>query len=288
MATARRAETRERAGAAPPGLALALAATSTASARATAASSCEEAWPWSRLDRSARAFVRPVPLVLTAGAIAAPFALSPPGADHWIRVRVQSDLGGRYDLEHVTLYAPVAWLGSALVSYTTMRAVDAPCRQQRTAAAMTQAIATSFGVVTGLKFVVGRGWPNGGLDPRAPDRLSHPELATQYSPFQGEGIAWPSGHTGVSFAAAAALRASLPEDGWARWLGYPLAIGVGLGMIWGDHHWASDVVSGALLGEAIGSSVGAAFHEDHSPRRAGWVLVPMGGELRGVAVAGSF
>jgi membrane-associated phospholipid phosphatase len=169
-----------------------------------------------------------------------------------------------------------------------MKVVDAPCRQQRTVAAMTQAIVTSFGVVVGLKFAVGRSWPNGGLDPRAPDRLSHPELATYYSPFQGEGIAWPSGHTAVSFAAAAALRASSPEDGWARWLGYPLAIGVGLGMIWGDHHWASDVVSGALLGEAIGSSVGAAFHGERSPGRAGWVLVPMGGELRGVAVAGSF
>jgi len=43
--------------------------------------------------------------------------------------------------------------------------------------------------------------------------------------------------------------------------GYPLAVGVAGAMWLGDHHWASDIVSGALLGEAIGSSVGQSFSE---------------------------
>jgi membrane-associated phospholipid phosphatase len=63
------------------------------------------------------------------------------------------------------------------------------------------------------------------------------------------------------FAGAAAFRASRPELGWVSWLGYPLAVGVAGGMWLGDHHWASDILSGALLGEAIGGSVGQTFSE---------------------------
>jgi hypothetical protein len=61
------------------------------------------------------------------------------------------------------------------------------------------------------------------------------------------------------FAAAAAFRASNPELGVLSFAGYPLALGVAGGMWFGDHHWASDIVSGALLGEAIGGSVGRSF-----------------------------
>ena len=63
------------------------------------------------------------------------------------------------------------------------------------------------------------------------------------------------------FAFASAFRASNPELGVLSFLGYPLALGVAGGMWFGDHHFASDIVSGALLGEAIGSSVGKSFSE---------------------------
>jgi membrane-associated phospholipid phosphatase len=69
-------------------------------------------------------------------------------------------------------------------------------------------------------------------------------------------------------AAAAALRTSAPELGFVGWLGYPLAAGVAAGMAWGDHHWTSDILSGALLGEAIGGSVGRSF----APRVEGIAL----------------
>jgi hypothetical protein len=51
------------------------------------------------------------------------------------------------------------------------------------------------------------------------------------------------------FSAAAAFRASNPELGSAAWLGYPLALGVASGMWLGDHHYASDIFSGALFGQ---------------------------------------
>ena len=112
-----------------------------------------------------------------------------------------------------------------------------------------------------LKCAVGREWPNAGQDPTAPDRLDHPERAEHFTPFHSFG-SWPSGHTAIMFAAASSLRTSAPELGVAAWLGYPLALGVAAGMWMGDHHWASDIISGALLGEAIGSSVGPAFARD--------------------------
>jgi membrane-associated phospholipid phosphatase len=124
-----------------------------------------------------------------------------------------------------------------------------------------QAGVLTFVAASALKLAVGRRWPNGGGDPRAPDRLDHPEGARDFKPFQHGFGAWPSGHTALMFAGASAFRASNPQLGAIAWLGYPLALGVASGMWLGDHHWSSDIVSGALLGEAIGSSVGQSFSE---------------------------
>jgi hypothetical protein len=86
------------------------------------------------------------------------------------------------------------------------------------------------------------------------------------------------------FAAAAAFRAAVEELGWPRFLGYPLAACVAAGMWLGDRHWASDIVSGALLGEAIGSSVGRSFAQSGEAPRSGLehgtlVAVPLGGGM---------
>jgi hypothetical protein len=110
-----------------------------------------------------------------------------------------------------------------------------------------------------LKLGVGRRWPNGGTDPSAPDRLDHPERARDFAPFQRGFAAWPSGHTALMFSGAAAFRASNPELGVVAFVGYPFALAVASGMWFGDHHYASDIVSGALLGEAIGDSAGESF-----------------------------
>jgi membrane-associated phospholipid phosphatase len=78
---------------------------------------------------------------------------------------------------------------------------------------------------------------------------------------------------------AAALTAYYPDQVWIPLLGYPLGVFVGLGMIDGDRHWASDVLAGALLGHAIGSSVGSAFRRRTRAGEAGrdsaWTIVPL-------------
>jgi hypothetical protein len=90
--------------------------------------------------------------------------------------------------------------------------------------------------------------------------------------------------------AAAAFRTAEPELGVLSWSGYPLALGVGAGMWLGDHHWASDIISGALLGEAIGGSVGRSFatvDPDQADTKLGLLVVPLeGGAL--ATVTGAF
>lgn len=165
------------------------------------------------------------------------------------------------------MLAPYVLAGGLLVGWTASASFGA-CELQRPQAAMLQSVLLTAGTVALLKVATGRTWPNGGQDPQASDRLDHPQWATTYRPWRSGLAAWPSGHTAVMVAAAAALRTSAPELGFVGWLGYPLAAGVAAGMAWGDHHWTSDILSGALLGEAIGGSVGRSF----APRVEGIAL----------------
>jgi membrane-associated phospholipid phosphatase len=240
-----------------------------------AESACSETKPWSRLESSAKNFARPVPLALTAFAVLTPLALSPTGADHQLRLVAQRDLFGKPNLEPVTTWTPYVLGAGLFVGYGVSLAAGS-CEAQRVLVPLLQAGALTYGVVGILKIGVGRQWPNGGSDPNAPDRLQHPERAHDYAPFQRRVGAWPSGHTAVMFAFAAAFRASNPELGVASFVGYPLALGVAGGMWLGDHHWASDIVSGALLGEAIGSSFGKSFSDALGVPGA-LVVLPFGG-----------
>jgi len=216
--------------------------------------------PWSHLGSSARNFARPLPLSLGALAVLAPLGFAPTGLDQQLRRAAQRDLHGRPNLEPVSVWTPYVLGGGLLVSYGISVAFES-CSAQRALSPVLQAGFLTFGTIAILKIGVGRRWPNGGSDPRAPDRLEQPERAREFAPFQRGIGAWPSGHSALMFAGAAAFRASSPELGWVSWLGYPMAVGVAGGMWLGDHHWASDIVSGALLGEAIGGSVGLSFSQ---------------------------
>ena len=240
--------------------AAALLSVLTLSSLGRAAEPCPDALPWSRLGASVRNFARPEPLALGAVAVLTPLGFAPTGLDHELRTTAQRELYGKPRLEPVSVWTPYVLSGGLVLGYGFSAAV-ASCSSQRALAPVLQAGLLTFGVITALKVGVGRSFPNGGRDPRAPDRLLHPERAEDFQPFQRGFGAWPSGHTALMFAGAAAFRASRPELGWVSWLGYPLAVGVAGGMWLGDHHWASDILSGALLGEAIGGSVGQTFSE---------------------------
>ena len=71
-------------------------------------------------------------------------------------------------------------------------------------------------------------------------------------PFSSAGLAMPSSHTMVSFAAATALARIFPG---ARWVWYALAAGTALTRVMAHAHFVSDVALGALLGWSVGWGV---------------------------------
>lgn len=71
---------------------------------------------------------------------------------------------------------------------------------------------------------------------------------------------WPSSHTTVAFAMSAAIWTLYSSSKVARYVAllYALYTGVGVSM---TIHWFSDFVAGAIIGTAIGMTVGNVFKE---------------------------
>ncbi len=231
------------------------------------------ATPWSEAGPALSEVARPKEVALLQLSLIAPIALGQSGGDHALRTFAQDQLGGRYKAEPVTLAAPYALIGLSALAYGGALGLD-HCPLQRTSSAMLFAAFETVLVVGLEKWILGRAYPTNGRDPYAEDRLNHPEDATVYEPFRRGIAAFPSGHTATVFALAAALRASSPQWGAYRYLGYPIAIAVGFGMWWGDHHWASDVIAGALIGEALGGATGRAWASSAETPSWSWLMIP--------------
>ncbi len=159
-------------------------------------------------------------------------------------------------------------------------------------AAAVQALAITLGTTGILKWATGRFYPNNDLND--PSRLTRAQDAHAFHPFNFKGdYAWPSGHTASSISIAAALTAYYPDQIWVPLVGYPISLIIGIGMIDGDYHWASDVVAGALIGHAIGYTVGRNFRRSvrEGKKDTGidaLTLRPLTGSTYGLAVAGAF
>lgn len=104
--------------------------------------------------------------------------------------------------------------------------------------------------------------------------------ATRTESPNGDEMGWPSGHTSSSFALATVMAesygpvAGVPAFAFASFVGYE--------RIDARNHDLSDVVSGALLGAAIGHAV----TQNHNNRIFGWEVVPIGDEDKvGVGLA---
>jgi membrane-associated phospholipid phosphatase len=121
--------------------------------------------------------------------------------------------------------------------------------------AMGQAAILAVGISTTMKAFTGR------RPPGIMDKESGPDYSDDWAfgfmkreVFNG----WPSSHTAVAFAMAAALTELYP-DSWGLKIGaysYSAFIGVGMSLM---AHWMSEAVAGALVGYAIGKSVGAGY-----------------------------
>lgn len=244
------------------------------------------AGPWRRLGDNARNFVRPYSLVLTGAAALPPLTMSPTGADHDLRRFSQIQLGGSYWPESVSLGAPYVFYPASMVFYTVAALADY-CPGQTRASAIIQATSESLLVIGFLKWTTGRVWPLGGRSPNDPEVLDHPEDARAWAPFQNGLAAFPSGHTAFFFAVAGAFRASSADIGIFRYAGYPLAAAMGFAMWYGDHHWVSDVLSGALLGEAIGAAAGKSWAAEDAAQGTSFLILPTRSGFVGT-LAGTF
>lgn len=239
-------------------------------------------------ENTARAFgVDGLPFF--GAAIVSTAALVTSGGDHAVRLAVQRDLHSRawgdtavYGGYVVPVVLPLGlWLGG-------LAARDEGPAGAGSAAL--QALVVSQAAVVLLKVGTGRPFPrSAGSDvPQAP--YDRPEYARDFVPFGFSGrYAWPSGHTAAAFSLAASLSAHAGDSLVVPLVAYPLAAGVAGGMLVGDHHWASDVVAGALLGQAIGWSIGRSFRDRRrGPSRVAGVglrLVPLvGGGVTGCSV----
>jgi membrane-associated phospholipid phosphatase len=122
--------------------------------------------------------------------------------------------------------------------------------------AMGQAAILALGVTSTIKVFTGRRAP--GIIDQDPDALDYSGDWAFGFMNRGAFNGWPSSHTAVAFAMAAALTELYPES-WGLKIGaysYAVFIGAGMSLM---AHWLSDSVAGALIGYGIGKSVGAAF-----------------------------
>jgi membrane-associated phospholipid phosphatase len=122
--------------------------------------------------------------------------------------------------------------------------------------AMGQAAILALGITSAIKVFTGRRPP--GIIDQDPDPLDY--SGDWDFGFMNRGVfnGWPSSHTAVAFAMAAALTELYPESLGLKIGAYSYAVFIGAGMSL-MAHWLSDSVAGALVGYAVGKSVGAGF-----------------------------
>ena len=227
-----------------------------------------------------------------AGAVAATAAMSPTGADHAIRVGIQ---------EHarVPAWGDAAYYGGYILPVVVPASIYVAGLVAHdhdvagAGSAAIQSLVFTELVTVVLKVGTGRPFPAHGGDPDAPDRLQHPEYARDWKPFGFAGrYSWPSGHTAAAVSVAAALTAYSDDPWLVGSIAYPVAGAIAFGMLTGDHHWASDVVAGALIAQGIGWSVGKSFAARARPSSSladRVSVVPVASfDTQGIAVVGAF
>lgn len=151
---------------------------------------------------------------------------------------------------------------------------------QITGLALGQAAILGAGLTTSIKVFTGR---------RPPGILRDDEEITDRSKDYSDDFAfgilrrgafngWPSGHTTTAFAMAITLTELYPENKALKIGAITYASIVGLGVSV-NIHWFSDAFAGALLGYAIGKTVGLSFKQlmnDEKPANYSLYVTPQG------------
>ncbi|MCL2601384.1 MAG: phosphatase PAP2 family protein [Treponema sp.] len=147
-----------------------------------------------------------------------------------------------------------------LVLYFTGRGLEDK-RLKVTAAALTQTLMVTMAVQSPMKMITGRRDP-GLVDNSFYRRVyGEDDFSGVFNWFNMDFInGWPSGHTANAFSAAATIAEIYHDNIWVKIGVYTYATFIGFGTTT-VAHWASEAVAGALIGYAIGKTVGRSYRQ---------------------------
>jgi len=126
------------------------------------------------------------------------------------------------------------------------------------ASALTQTLILTMAIQSPLKMITGRrdpGLQNNNYYEKVYDADDFSGVFNWFNMDFHSG--WPSGHTANAFSAAAAVT-QIYDNIWIKVGAYTYATLIGLGTTV-HAHWASEVIAGALIGYAIGKTVGISY-----------------------------
>ena len=132
-------------------------------------------------------------------------------------------------------------------------------RLQITGLALMQSLLLTLAIQSPLKVLTGRS------SPKITSVLDHKrgvqtnDFSNEFNWFNFNFIAgWPSGHTATAFSAAATVATIYEDKPLLKTALYAYAFFIGISVTL-DVHWLSEAFSGALIGYAIGKTVGKEF-----------------------------
>ncbi|MBI4445879.1 MAG: phosphatase PAP2 family protein [Acidobacteria bacterium] len=102
-----------------------------------------------------------------------------------------------------------------------------------------EAVVNAFFLSKSLKLITQRSRPHRG----------------KRSGFWNGGNSFPSGHSAVAWALAAATAQHFQQKKWVPWLVYPLAGMISFSRVTSGNHVASDVVTGSAIGFLVGNRI---------------------------------
>ncbi|MDR0409478.1 MAG: phosphatase PAP2 family protein [Spirochaetaceae bacterium] len=146
-----------------------------------------------------------------------------------------------------------------IVAYTSGRSLKNE-KLQITGLALAQSVLVTLAIQSPLKMISGRAMPGiiNTLDHTRRSELD--DFSGEFDWFNMNPIrGWPSGHTACAFAAAAVVAEMYPSNFFLKVAAYSYATFIGLGVTL-NVHWLSEAVAGALIGYAVGKTVGRSFN----------------------------
>jgi hypothetical protein len=158
-----------------------------------------------------------------------------------MRRHAPNDSGFMLQVEHFGVEYAALTIGGFYLAGAAGNETAAEVAQDGLAAS----IIASGMITPTIKFISGRARPreNAGLAD------FHP-----FSAYYSSNSSFPSGHTTEAFALASVI-ADHYEDTWVTYASYSVASLVGVARSYHDAHFASDVLTGALIGTLVGKSV---------------------------------